>query len=158
MAISRRVKLATALALLLAAAFAAGCSTIGYYWQAMHGQVELTRKARPIPEVMAGLDSGSVLKARLARVVEMRDFASQELRLPDNGSYRRYADVGRPYVVWNVFAAPEFSTNRGNGAFRLPVASATRAISTRRAPKASRSDCVPTGTTCTSAASRPTRL
>ena len=38
-----------------------------------------------------------------------RDFASRELGLPDNDSYRSYADLGRPYVVWNVFAAPEFS-------------------------------------------------
>jgi predicted aminopeptidase len=29
--------------------------------------------------------------------------------LPDNGSYRSYADVKRSYVVWNVVAAPEFS-------------------------------------------------
>jgi predicted aminopeptidase len=29
--------------------------------------------------------------------------------LPDNRSYRSYADLGRPYVVWNVVAAPEFS-------------------------------------------------
>jgi predicted aminopeptidase len=33
------------------------------------------------------------------------------LKLPDNGSYRSYADVGRPYVVWNVVAAPEFSVD-----------------------------------------------
>jgi predicted aminopeptidase len=28
------------------------------------------------------------------------------LDLPDNGSYRRYADIHRPAVVWNVAAAP----------------------------------------------------
>ncbi|MGH8661622.1 MAG: aminopeptidase, partial [Burkholderiales bacterium] len=49
------------------------------------------------------------LKDRLARVNEIRAFASGELGLPDNASYRRYADLERPYVVWNVFAAPEFS-------------------------------------------------
>ena len=31
------------------------------------------------------------------------------LGLPENASYRRYADLGRPYVVWNVVAAPELS-------------------------------------------------
>jgi len=71
--------------------------------------MELTRKARPIPKVIADPDTGAELKAKLGRVVEMRDFASRELRLPDNASYRRYADIGRPYAVWNVFAAPEFS-------------------------------------------------
>ncbi len=39
----------------------------------------------------------------------IRNFASRELHLPDNGSYRRYADIGRRFVLWNVFAAPEFS-------------------------------------------------
>lgn len=96
-------------ALLFALASAAGCSSIGYYFQAVSGQMELTRKARPIPKVIADPATGAELKAKLGRVVEMRDFASRELHLPDNASYRRYADIGRPFVVWNVFAAPEFS-------------------------------------------------
>lgn len=94
---------------MLAFAPAAGCSSIGYYFQAVSGQMELTRKAQPIAKVMADPDTSAELKAKLERVVEMRDFASRELHLPDNGSYRSYADIGRPYVVWNVFAAPEFS-------------------------------------------------
>src|SRR6185437_14397083 len=49
------------------------------------------------------------VKARLTEVSAARDFASRELALPDNSSYRTYADVKRPYVVWNVVAAPEFS-------------------------------------------------
>ena len=96
-------------ALLLAFAPAAGCSNIGYYFQAVSGQMELTHKAQPIPKVLANPDTSAELKAKLERVVEMRDFASRELHLPANGSYRSYADIGRPYVVWNVFAAPEFS-------------------------------------------------
>ena len=71
--------------------------------------MELTRKAQPISKVTADPATSAELKAKLERVVEMRDFASRELHLPDNGSYRSYADIGRPYVVWNVFAAPEFS-------------------------------------------------
>jgi predicted aminopeptidase len=50
-----------------------------------------------------------MLRAQLKSVTAIRDFASRELGLPDNGSYRKYADIGRPYVVWNVVAAPEFS-------------------------------------------------
>jgi len=96
-------------ALLVAFAPAAGCSSIGYYFQAVSGQMELTRKTQPIAKVMANPDTGAELKGKLERVVEMRDFASRELHLPDNGSYRSYADIGRSYVVWNVFAAPEFS-------------------------------------------------
>jgi predicted aminopeptidase len=51
------------------------------------------------------------MRAQLAAVSDIRDFASRELGLPDNGSYRSYADIGRSNVVWNVFAAPEFSVD-----------------------------------------------
>lgn len=88
---------------------AGGCSTVGYYMQAIGGQMELVRKARPIPEVIADPATDPEVKRKLDRVVLIRNFASQALVLPDNGSYRRYADIQRPYVVWNVFAAPEFS-------------------------------------------------
>jgi predicted aminopeptidase len=109
MAISRTFRWVLVVALLCAVAGAAGCSTVGYYWQAVNGQMEVQRKARPIPKVIADPATTPELKAKLERVDEIRDFASRELSLPDNGSYRRYADLGRPYVVWNVFAAPEFS-------------------------------------------------
>jgi predicted aminopeptidase len=49
------------------------------------------------------------VRKQLQAVAQIREFASRNLHLPDNGSYRTYADVGRPYVVWNVVAAPEFS-------------------------------------------------
>jgi predicted aminopeptidase len=39
----------------------------------------------------------------------MRDYAVAELALPDNASYRRYADLQRSAVVWNVVAAPAMS-------------------------------------------------
>src|SRR4051794_5539664 len=67
-----------------------GCSTIEYYWQGINGQLEIMRKATPIEQVIAG-DGDKELRAKLERVVSIRDFASRELALPDNGSYRRYA-------------------------------------------------------------------
>jgi predicted aminopeptidase len=66
-------------------------------------------RERPVAEVIADPAASQALKARLARVLEIREFASRELGLPENRSYRRYADLERPFVVWNVFAAPEFS-------------------------------------------------
>ena len=86
-----------------------GCSNLGYYWQSMSGQLDIWRRERPVEEVMADPAAPQLLKERLARVTGIRDFASRELALPDNPSYRRYADLDRPFVVWNVFAAPEFS-------------------------------------------------
>ena len=87
----------------------AGCAGIEYYAQAISGQLEILRRAEPIARALAEPGASASLKARLERVLAIRAFASRELALPDNGSYRRYADLGRPYVVWNVFAAPEFS-------------------------------------------------
>lgn len=86
-----------------------GCANFGYYAQAFNGQMDLIGKTRPIDELLADSDTDAVLRAKLGTVLEVRDYASRELGLPDNNSYRAYADVGRPYVLWNVFATPEFS-------------------------------------------------
>ena len=80
-----------------------------YYMQAIRGQFEVMSRRQPIPEIIADKDSPDDLKQRLTIVQEARDFAVDALLLPDNKSYRSYADLGRDYVVWNVFAAPEFS-------------------------------------------------
>ena len=92
--------------LLTSALLLPGCSALSYYWQAFNGQMEVGRRARPIEEVMADSASGAELKRKLAYAQRAREFASRELGLPDNQSYRRYADVQRPFVVWNVFSAP----------------------------------------------------
>jgi predicted aminopeptidase len=85
-----------------------GCGTAEFYWQGFTGQLELLARAQPIADVAATTPDPR-LKARLESVQAIRSYASRELALPANGSYTRYADVGRPFVVWNVFAAPEFS-------------------------------------------------
>ena len=91
--------------LVLCASLLPGC----YYVQAAQGQWELTRKREPIDEVLAREDTSDDLAARLQLVKEARQFAVDELGLPDNDTYRTYADLQREFVVWNVFAAPEFS-------------------------------------------------
>jgi len=85
-----------------------GCA-IGYFTQAAQGQWRLLRARRPIEQVIADPTSSEELKARLRVVQDARDFAVSDLGLPDNRSYRTYSDLKRPYVVWNVVAAPEFS-------------------------------------------------
>jgi predicted aminopeptidase len=86
-----------------------GCGTIAYYAQAVGGHLELMRLSVPIQEALHEPNTPEAVRARLEQVVAIRDFASRELKLPDNGSFRRYADIGRPFVIWNVFATPEFS-------------------------------------------------
>ena len=68
--------------MLLALAAFAGCSTLGYYLQAFNGQMELTRKARPIPQVLDDEHTPAELKARLEQVQKIRSFASRDLALP----------------------------------------------------------------------------
>lgn len=85
------------------------CSTLGYYWQAASGHLAIMSKQQPINEVLAQPGIDNKLKQQLELAQRARDFASQELLLPDNDSYRRFADLGRPFAVWNVVAAPELS-------------------------------------------------
>jgi len=80
-----------------------------YYMQAARGHMDVMNKRRPVDEVIQDADSPETLKERLALVQEAREFSISELHLPDNDSYRTYADLERDFVVWNVFAAPEFS-------------------------------------------------
>jgi predicted aminopeptidase len=80
-----------------------------YLLQSAQGQLALMSKREPIARVIDEPSTPPALRAQLAEVAAIRDFATRVLGLPDNGSYRSYADIGRPYVVWNVVAAPEFS-------------------------------------------------
>ncbi|MCW7539035.1 aminopeptidase [Aquabacterium sp. A7-Y] len=87
----------------------AGCGTVGYYAQSVRGQLSMLQDARPVPEWLAESGTPGPLRERLALSQRIRDFAVTELHLPDNNSYRRYADLKRPAAVWNVVAAPELS-------------------------------------------------
>jgi len=91
------------------ASLVAGCSTVGYYSQAIDGQLTILARRQPIAEVIADPATTPELKQKLQHVVAMRRFAVDSLDLPDNASYTSYVDLERSYVVWNVFAAPEFS-------------------------------------------------
>lgn len=99
------MRLARILLLLVTALPLGGC----YLLQAAGGQWELTSKRQPIAKLLADERTPQELRRRLEYVSAARTFASTELGLPDNESYRSYADLGRPFVVWNVFATDEFS-------------------------------------------------
>jgi predicted aminopeptidase len=91
--------------LALAIAPLSGC----YLLQAATGQMEIVAKRKPIAALIASPTTPAPLRKRLEYVSDARAFAINELGLPDNNSYRSYADLNRPYVVWNVFATDEFS-------------------------------------------------
>ena len=97
-----------------------GCSSVSYYSQLASGQWQLLRAREPVSKVIADPSRPQLLRDHLAQSQKARTFASEHLHLPDNQSYRLYADIGRPYVVWNVFATSEFSLSPENHCF--PVA------------------------------------
>ena len=105
---------------LLAAALLPGCETLGYYAQAVGGQFSLLSRARPVEQWLGEPGTPAALRAKLQTALAVREFASRELGLPDNSSYRRYAELERPFAVWNVIAAPEFSAEALQSCF--PVA------------------------------------
>jgi len=84
-----------------------GCG--GFYGQAVRGHMDLMSKREPIDELLLDPGTDDALRRQLELVQEARRFASIELALPNNNSYTTYVALDRDYVVWNVFAAPEFS-------------------------------------------------
>lgn len=97
----------------------AGCSSLGYYAGLAQGQRALLKAREPIAQVVGDEGRDPLLRQRLQRVQDARAWAVRQLRLPDNSSYTTYADLGRPYVVWNVFAAPELSLEPLQNCFLL---------------------------------------
>jgi predicted aminopeptidase len=92
-----------------AAALLASCSTLNYYTQAAQGQIELLSDAKPIDDWLADPTTNPKLRHRLETARQIRRFAVQEMGLPDNNSYKNYAALSRPYVLWNIVATPELS-------------------------------------------------
>lgn len=86
-----------------------GCVEWAYYQQAAVGQWELLQTRRAVAEVLTDPATDPSLRQQLETAQAIRAFASTELALPNNDSYRYYTDVQRPYMVVNVFAAPELS-------------------------------------------------
>lgn len=86
-----------------------GCSTLGYYLQAIDGHARLMHRSQDIDGLLRQGTVDDPLRDKLQRVLEIRAFASRELALPDNGSYRAYAALERDAVAWALAATPEFS-------------------------------------------------
>ena len=86
-----------------------GCETLSYYLQAVGGQMAMMARSKPAAELIADPATPPALRERLTLARSIRDYAVSGLKLPDNASYRNYAELDRPFAVWNVVAAPEFS-------------------------------------------------
>jgi predicted aminopeptidase len=85
------------------------CADLRYLANSSRGHLQVMTQRQPIDTLLRDPGISPELRKKLTKVLSIRDFASSELLLPDNGSYRSYADLKRPFVVWNVVATPEFS-------------------------------------------------
>lgn len=95
--------------ILLVTLMLTACESVSFYTQAIRGQIAIFSKREDIADLVADPATDPVLKQQLEVVLDLRTFAESELSLPVSKNFSTYADIGRPYVVWNVFAAPEFS-------------------------------------------------
>ena len=86
-----------------------GCSTLSYYSQSIQGQFEVIDKSEPIIDLIQSDNLSAESREKLNTILKLRAFSIKELGLPDNDSYSSFADLGRDYVIWNIFANPEFS-------------------------------------------------
>lgn len=94
---------------LLSALLLAGCQSAAYYTQAVRGQAALVLAREPIERLLARPDTAPDLRQRLQRVQRIRAFAATGLGLPVRGQYDSYVELGRPYPVWALSAAPALS-------------------------------------------------
>jgi predicted aminopeptidase len=113
---SNGVKAGLLLALSLALV---SCETVGYYTQAARGQLAIVTSRQSIAQLLADENLNSHLRMKLEFVSKLRQFARSELMLPVGDNYGSYVDVGREHVVWNVFAAPEFSVSAVNWCYPI---------------------------------------
>ena len=118
------VKLLKFLIYSLCFALLCGCSSVEYYSQSVAGHLKLMGQREPIDQLLDDRSTDDRLRAKLLQIQEIRDFASIELQLPDNDSYRSYAAIDREAVVWAVVATGEFAVTPEIWCY--PVATSTR--------------------------------
>lgn len=108
------------LLVVLFSVFLVSCDSLRFYTQAIRGQLSIFSKREDIQSLVDDPATDPALRARLESILEIRRFADTELSLPVARNFSTYADLERPFVVWNVFAAPEFSLQAINWCY--PVA------------------------------------
>jgi predicted aminopeptidase len=95
------------------------CETVSYYTQAARGQLAIVFGREDIQRLIDSGDLSSDLDSKFSEVMSIREFAAAEMSLPVEQNYSSYVDVEREHVVWNVFAAPEFSTDPVNWCYPI---------------------------------------
>ncbi len=85
------------------------CEAVGYYSQAARGQLAIVFSRQDIQRLLSDEELSSETRVKFEAVLQIREFAARELHLPVGEHFSTFVDIEREHVVWNVFAAPEFS-------------------------------------------------
>ncbi|MFT7688417.1 MAG: putative aminopeptidase, partial [Candidatus Azotimanducaceae bacterium] len=96
------------------------CSNFDYYTQAVIGQMELLSARRGLEDVISDDSVSPEVKTRIQLAQSILQFAETEIGLPVESTFNTYADIGRPYLVWNVFVAKKDATRLET--FCFPIA------------------------------------
>ena len=67
------------------------------------------QKTQDIDELLQHESTPAKLRQQLELIGKIRQFAFEQLQLPESDSYTQYADLGRSSVLKNLFASAEFS-------------------------------------------------
>lgn len=130
---SLTMRIVISLILLVSVSLMAACQSLGYYAQSARGQFQVLNKSSPIDNWLRKKDADKKLKEKLHWIQQVREFASEELKLPKNKSYTEYADLNRNYVVWNIFAAPRLSLKPHRWCYPIVGCQAYRGYFSRQA-------------------------
>ena len=86
-----------------------GCTTFGYYHQAVSGHFSLMLAGDSVDQLLDSDATPTDLRKKLAVSQLARRFAHQSLHLPVGDAFTDYVALDRPWVVVNLVAVPEFS-------------------------------------------------
>lgn len=95
--------------MIMASGGATGCTSISYYAQSLEGHARIMAAREDVGKLIHDPSTPAALRGKLTSASAIRRFATDELALPENSSYRSYVDIHRDAVTWAVFAAPQFS-------------------------------------------------
>ena len=106
---ARYIKIVISLTLIIVLVITITSCQISYLTQALTGHMRIMRARQAIEKVLKSADYNQETKDKLQLVLDIHDFAIQELGLPDNESYTLYSELKEEYPGWNVFCAPKLS-------------------------------------------------
>ena len=93
-------------ALLVAAVLLLNGCGAGHLWHLARGQADLLWQRRAVQEVLEEDRLGAAQLDKIRLILEVRAFGIEQLGLHDGGTYTTFVQLDRPFVSYNLTAAP----------------------------------------------------